>query len=69
MGHGETRGTDGRKKRLIERLCPFSVRGVLDAGSASKTDVIDQDVDAAEGFERPGLPFRTCGAGVAVRSS
>ena len=48
----EPRRANGREQRLIERLLPVGVGRVGDRAAASKTDVVHQDVHAAERVDR-----------------
>ena len=50
--HDEPRHADGRIQRLVERLLPLGVGRVDDVGAFGGGDVVDEDVDAAEGLER-----------------
>ena len=45
---------DGRKQGLIEGRLPLRVGGVGDAGAFGDADVVDEDVQPAEGFDRAG---------------
>ena len=50
--HGQPRRADRRKQRLVERLLPLGVGGVDDVGAPGEADVVDEDVEAAEGLDR-----------------
>ena len=50
--HGQPRRADRRKQRLVERLLPLGVGRVDDAGAPGEPDVVDEDVEAAEGLDR-----------------
>ena len=54
MRHGQAGGTNRWKQRVVERLTPFRVRGIHDGGAAGQPDVIDEDVETAEGFGSTG---------------
>ena len=50
--HGQARGADRREQRLVDRRLPLGVGRAEDVGAAGLADVVDQDVDAAEPFDR-----------------
>ena len=50
--HGETRGADRGKQRLVEGRLPLGVGGLEQVAAAGAADVVDEDVEAAERFDR-----------------
>jgi hypothetical protein len=51
MRHGQTRGANRGEQRLVEGGLPLGVARLEDAGPAGAPDVVDEDVEAAEGLD------------------
>src|SRR4029453_13734270 len=53
VGNAQPRGANGREQLFVECRLPLGIARIQQIGAGGTSDVVDEDVEAAEPFHRP----------------